>query len=259
MSGRRNQLKTQPVGRSPLHSALAGPKIDPMPQPEIPIERFEVFANGLDHPECVAFDRDGLALGRRRGGAGLSDRPGGQGPRRSPRSAASPAASPSRRSTTPLYVCNPTHGVVRVEADGRHTVFATGTAEHTMICPNFLVFDRRGRLYVTDSGNWKKQNGALLRFDPDGRGEVIADRSVTPTAWPSRPTSGCCSWPRAIPTACSASICPPDGDRRPAGSLRGAGRPIAGRHVARRGRQPVRRPVTPPTRSGGFRRRGRRR
>jgi len=27
--------------------------------PEIPIERFEIFANGLDHPECVAFDRDG--------------------------------------------------------------------------------------------------------------------------------------------------------------------------------------------------------
>src|SRR5262249_62411867 len=27
--------------------------------PEIPIERFEVFASGLDHPECLAFDRDG--------------------------------------------------------------------------------------------------------------------------------------------------------------------------------------------------------
>src|SRR4051812_41124613 len=27
--------------------------------PEVPIERFEVFATGLDHPECVAFDREG--------------------------------------------------------------------------------------------------------------------------------------------------------------------------------------------------------
>ena len=27
--------------------------------PEIPIDRFEVFASGLDHPECCAFDRDG--------------------------------------------------------------------------------------------------------------------------------------------------------------------------------------------------------
>jgi hypothetical protein len=27
-----------------------------MPVAEIPIERFEVFATGLDHPECVAFE-----------------------------------------------------------------------------------------------------------------------------------------------------------------------------------------------------------
>ena len=27
--------------------------------PEIPTDRFDVFASGLDHPECCAFDRDG--------------------------------------------------------------------------------------------------------------------------------------------------------------------------------------------------------
>ena len=27
--------------------------------PIIPIDRFEIFASGLDHPECCAFDRDG--------------------------------------------------------------------------------------------------------------------------------------------------------------------------------------------------------
>ena len=28
-------------------------------QPLIPIDRFEIFAAGLDHPECLAFDREG--------------------------------------------------------------------------------------------------------------------------------------------------------------------------------------------------------
>src|SRR5205085_7143712 len=28
--------------------------------------------------------------------------------------------------------------------------------------------------YVTDSGQWKKQNGCLMRFDAAGKGEVIA-------------------------------------------------------------------------------------
>ena len=30
-----------------------------MPQPELPIERFEVYASELDHPECIAFAHDG--------------------------------------------------------------------------------------------------------------------------------------------------------------------------------------------------------
>src|SRR5206468_7942172 len=61
----------------------------------------------------------------------------------------------------------------RLDADGRHTIFATGVAGHSIVYANYLVFDRRGRLYVSDSGNWKKHNGYLLRFDPDGRGRVL--------------------------------------------------------------------------------------
>jgi gluconolactonase len=143
-----------------------------MPEPEVPIERFEVFATGLDHPECVAFDRGGTlwaggeagqiyrvdAAGKVETVATLGGFTGGI------------AFSPLDHA---LYVCNPSVGLARVEADGRNSVFATGVGEHKMICPNYPVFDRRGRLYVTDSGNWKKRNGALLRFDPDGTGRVI--------------------------------------------------------------------------------------
>jgi gluconolactonase len=144
-----------------------------MPDPEIPIERFEVFAAGLDHPESVAFDRDGHlwaggeagqvyrinAAGKVETVATLGGFTGGL------------AFSPLDHA---LYVCNPAHGVVRVQADGQHAVFAAGAGGHKMICPNFGVFDRGGRYYVTDSGTWKKQNGALLRLDPDGSGRVIA-------------------------------------------------------------------------------------
>ena len=58
--------------------------------------------------------------------------------------------------------------------DGEHSVFATHAGNHKIVAPNYLLFDRRGRLYVTDSGNWMKQNGFVLRFTPDGRGEVLA-------------------------------------------------------------------------------------
>jgi gluconolactonase len=145
----------------------------PEPEPEIPIERFAVFASGLDHPECLAFDRDGRlwaggeagqvyridATGKVETVATLGGFNGGI------------AISPLDHA---LYVCNPSLGLVRVEADGRHAIFARGAGGHTMICPNYPVFDRRGRLYVSDSGSWKQRNGFLLRFEPDGSGRVLA-------------------------------------------------------------------------------------
>jgi gluconolactonase len=70
-----------------------------------------------------------------------------------------------------LYVCNAKLGVIRVQADGRHALFAD--ASRRLICPNYPVFDRRGRLYISDSGKWKQQNGFVWRFEPDGSGQMI--------------------------------------------------------------------------------------
>src|SRR5439155_7221233 len=143
-----------------------------MPEPEIPIERFEVFASGLDHPECLAFDRDGDLWAGGEAGQVYRIDPVGQ-----VRTVATLGGFNGGIAFSPLdhalYVCNPSLGLVRVQADGRHEVFATEAGGHSLVCPNYPVFDRRGRLYVTDSGTWRKRNGALLRFEADGRGRVI--------------------------------------------------------------------------------------
>jgi gluconolactonase len=143
-----------------------------VPEPEIPSERFEVFAAGLDHPECVAFDRAGNLWAGGEAGQVYRIDPAGR-----VETVAALGGFTGGIAFSPLdgalYVCNPAHGLVRVEPDGRHSVFATGAGGHTLVYPNYPVFDRRDRLYVTDSGNWKKGNGRLLRFDPDGTGRVI--------------------------------------------------------------------------------------
>jgi gluconolactonase len=143
-----------------------------MPKPEIPIERFEIFATGLDHPECLAFDHDGVLWAG--GEAGQVYRIDGSG---TVETVASLGGFSGGIAFSPLdhalYVCNPSLGLVRVQADGQHEVFAAGTAAHRMVCPNYPVFDTLGRLYVSDSGHWKKRDGFLLRFEPDGRGTVI--------------------------------------------------------------------------------------
>lgn len=136
--------------------------------PEIPIERFEIFANGLDHPECLAFDPEGFLWA---GGEA------GQVYRISPRGEVATVANlggfcggVAWSPDGDLFVCNPKHGVVRVKASGEWSVFA-----REMTCPNFGLFDSHSNYYVTDSGNWMKRNGRLLRFAPDGSRGVILE------------------------------------------------------------------------------------
>lgn len=141
--------------------------------PEIPIERFEIFANGLDHPECLAFDREGWLWA---GGEA------GQVYRISPHGllelvteiggfCGGVAWSPD---DAELFVCNPRHGIVRVNRRGQWSVFAEGVGTQRLVCPNYGLFDRSGNYYVTDSGNWKKRNGWLLKYRSGGNGEIVA-------------------------------------------------------------------------------------
>lgn len=133
---------------------------------------FEVFARGLDHPECLAFDRHGnLWAGGEAGqiyridtsGAALTVTTLGG-------FSAGVAISPWDHA---LYVCNSQLGLFRVEASGQHARFAAAAGEHKLVCPNYPVFDRRGRLFVSDSGKWKQRNGYIVRFDQSGGGQVI--------------------------------------------------------------------------------------
>jgi gluconolactonase len=73
-----------------------------------------------------------------------------------------------------LFVCNPSLGVVRVGRNGRHEIFASEVNGAKLVTPNFGVFAADGTLFLTDSGNWKKRNGRVLRFDAAGSGRDFA-------------------------------------------------------------------------------------
>jgi gluconolactonase len=140
---------------------------------EIPIDRFEVFAGGLDHPECCAFDRDGNLWAGGEGGQIYRIDPSGTAVTIANLGGfcSGLAFAPDDRE---LFVCVAGVGIVRVLRNGEHRVFATHAGNHKISAANYLLFDRVGRMYVTDSGKWMKRNGFVLRFDPNGDGEVIA-------------------------------------------------------------------------------------
>ena len=144
-----------------------------MVEPEIPIERFEVFAGGLDHPECLAFDRQGWLWAGGEAGQVYRISPGGTVETVTEMGGfcGGVAWSPD---DAELFVCNPRHGIVRVNRRGEWSIFAGSAGQHRLVCPNYGLFDRSGNYYVTDSGNWNKRNGWLLKYRSDGGGEVFA-------------------------------------------------------------------------------------
>ena len=140
--------------------------------PEIPIEHFSVFASNLDHPECLAFDRDGLLWAG--GEAGQVYRIDPDGRVETVAQLGGFCAGLAFSAADELFVCHSELGIVRVAADGSHAKFATEAGGQKLIYANFGVFDAAGNYYVSDSGNWLKRNGRLLRFTPSGEGEVLA-------------------------------------------------------------------------------------
>jgi gluconolactonase len=140
--------------------------------PEVAIESVAVFATGLDHPEGLAFDREGyLWVGSESGDVYRIDPQGKvEVIAHVDGFCCGLAFSPADE----LFLCHPRLGVVQIGRDGSHRVFADHADGQRIVYANFGVFDRAGNLWLTDSGNWKKQNGYLLRFTPNGSGKVVA-------------------------------------------------------------------------------------
>jgi gluconolactonase len=78
-----------------------------------------------------------------------------------------------------LYGCDAYRSwIVKIAPDGRESVYARGTADQPMRCPNWLVFDRAGNLYVSDSGDWEHRIGRVWKVVPGGEAEVWFDGSL---------------------------------------------------------------------------------
>lgn len=133
-----------------------------------PTSALEVFAGGLDHAEGVLVGADGAIYA---GGEA------GQIYRIDPvtRKAEVIASTGgyclglTQDRNENIYVCDCKLGALfRVERDGSCSRFV-----EPFVTPNFAVFDRNGILYLSDSGEWGKDNGKLFRIAPNGAIEVF--------------------------------------------------------------------------------------
>lgn len=142
--------------------------------PLVQISCFEVLAEGLDHPECAAWGEDGYVYAG--GEAGQIYRVSLDGKVEQFASTGGFILGLCLDGDRNVYACDSAKGaVVRVAPSGEVSTYFAGPTGQALVGPNYPVFDAAGNLYVSESGEWGKDNGRLWVVRPGGRGEVLRD------------------------------------------------------------------------------------
>lgn len=141
---------------------------------EIPVDQFETYADGLDHPEDLAFDSEGVLWAG--GELGQVYRIPGRGQVEIVTSVGGFCLGLAFSPADELYICNSKLAcVIKVQKNGKSQLFADSVPGHKLKLPNYGVFDSSGNLFVSDSGDWTKSSGCIVRFDSRGQGKVFLE------------------------------------------------------------------------------------
>ncbi len=139
---------------------------------DIPANQFETYVDGLDHSEDLAFDRDGVLWAG--GELGQVYRVPEPGRLEEVANVGGFCLGLTFSAADDLYICNvKLASVIKVEKNGKSSLFADRAGDHKLKVPNYSVFDSAGNLYVSDSGDWAKSSGCIVRFNPQGKGEIF--------------------------------------------------------------------------------------
>jgi gluconolactonase len=137
-----------------------------------------VLASGLDHPEGVAWDPAGsLVAGGEAGQLYRVDIATGAVTLLAETGGA--VLGIALDAAGRLTWCDQHFAEVRRfdPADGSVRTVSTGAPDRRFAVPNFPVFHESGRLYVSDSGAWPAQDGAILAIEPDGATRVVSTQA----------------------------------------------------------------------------------
>ena len=148
-------------------------------RPQISLQKFEIFAEGLDHPEGLAFDVDGdLWAGGELGQIYKINR---KGKVRTVATLGGFNLGLTFSARQELFVCNCKLGaLIQLNRSGKTIRSWERAGRYRFRNPNFAVFDREGNLYFSDSGDFKKDDGFLFVLRPNGKIERLLDRLSFP-------------------------------------------------------------------------------
>ena len=140
----------------------------------IPVDKISIFADGLDHPECVAVHPDGSVWAGGEAGQIYRVSEDATEIKEIANTGGFVLGIAFSTDSTWLAVCDLKNKCVwKLDlTTNKLEKFATGTDEENLSIPNYAVFDKAGKLYVSDSGAFRNVNGKIFCFDINGAGKI---------------------------------------------------------------------------------------
>lgn len=135
-----------------------------------------ILADGLDHPECVAWHPDGSVWAG--GEAGQIYRIDENG---SVEEIANTGGFILGIAFSPrkdwLAICDLKKKCIwKLELATRDlSVYSKGVAGHSLNIPNFICFDAEENIYVSESGAFREVSGKILKYDKEGHGKIWSE------------------------------------------------------------------------------------
>ena len=141
------------------------------------MERASVFADGLDHPECVITHPDGTLWAGGEAGQIYRISEDGSNVEEVANTGGFILGIAFNKGAEWMAICDlGKHCMWKLNMkDLKLELLAEEVPGHKFNIPNYAVFDEVGNLYVSESGEFRQKKGKIIEFDPAGKGQVWTD------------------------------------------------------------------------------------